>query len=359
MSPGRTTPQLNLQTLFFMDNSLPERLRSLLAQLTKLPFQIEQEVETLMSVTVVPAALPIIHEPVPPQVDKVSKVESELEDLWQQIEIAKSELGLLTQRNDALNAKNDELATGLSQCEDAIWQASETHRQLLSESEAARVQIHRFNEEQSQITACRSQYEAVIEQAARAQRELDAREQNISANESLLAQREQTINERAARLDGTRYWLESLLPSWLQEENIAPWRDAMMEDAQNPSASSTAAGLLFANLSLYTYAQRDTDARAVADALRDVGRRLFAWLKERNMGEYDASNIAQAMAAHINRECAGRCELEVPVPGTPAQNQSMLYQPRPGVSAQSVLSVQSWCVRGAKREVIHRATVTV
>jgi hypothetical protein len=191
------------------------------------------------------------------------------------------------------------------------------------------------------------------------QKDLELRERTVSENETILAQRERSFHERAALLDGTRYWLESLLPTWLQEDDIAPWRDAMLEDAKHPSSSSTTAGLLFATLSLYTYAQRDTDARAVADALRDLGRRLFAWLKERNLGDYDASAVAQVIAEQINRECSGRCELEVPVPGSAAQNQTMLYQPRPGVSAQSVLTVQSWCVRGAKREVIHRATITV
>ncbi len=282
----------------------------------------------------------------------VAKAEEDLTQLWQQIEQAKAELERLT-------AANDEQAADLEKWSNDIAKASEQHYRLTAEATAAEVQIHRLKEEQSQILAYRAQYEAVIEQAGIVQRELDAREQNVSANEAALTQREQIVNERAARLDGTRYWLESLLPTWLREDSIAPWRDAMMEDAQHPSASSTAAGLLFATLSLYTYAQRDTDARAVADALRDVGRRLFAWLKERNLGDYDASVVAQAMAEQINRECSGRCELEVPVPGSAAQNQTMLYQPRPGVSAQSVLTVQSWCVRGAKREVIHRATITV
>ena len=111
--------------------------------------------------------------------------------------------------------------------------------------------------------------------------------------------------------------------------------------------------------SLPAYATSAVTGSGVFNALRDVSRRLFAWLKERNVSDYDASAVAQSWAEQINRECAGRCEIEVPVPGSPAQSQTMLYQPRPGVSAQSVLTVQSWCVRGAKREVIHRANVTV
>lgn len=336
-----------------MENTLPDRLRELLYQLTKVPAQIEQEVVALLALQTAPAPL-MTSIPMPPSTlsPKVAKAEEDLTQLWQQIEQAKTELQTLT-------AKNEELASGLSQCEDAIEQADAQHKAIIAESEAAKLQIHRFAEEQRQIDLHRTHYQEIIDRAQAAQVEMDARQQTLAAGEAALSQREQDITARGERLEGTRYWLESLLPAWLQEENIAPWRDAMLEDAQHPRASSTGAGLLFATLSLYTYAQRDTDARAVADALRDVGRRLFAWLKERNYGDYDASLVAQAMAEQINRECSGRCELEVPVPGSAAQNQTMLYQPRPGVSAQSVIAVQSWCVRGPKREVIHRATVTV
>jgi hypothetical protein len=339
---------------FLMENTLPDRLRELLYQLTKVPGQIEQEVVALLAVQTPPApplASSIQMPPSPPS-PNVAKAEEELTQLWQQIEQAKAELKRLL-------AANDEQAADLERWGDDVVKASDEHQRLKAEAVAAEVQIHRLKEEEIRILTNHAHYEAVIDRAGIAQRELDAREQNVSANEAELAKREQIVNKLAARLDGTRYWLESLLPTWLREEGFAPWHDAMMEDAKHPSDSSTAAGLLFASLSLYTYAQRDTDARAVADALRDVGRRLFAWLKERNLGDYDASAVAQAMAEQINRECSGRCELEVPVPGSAAQNQTMLYQPRPGVSAQSVLTVQSWCVRGAKREIIHRASITV
>lgn len=332
-----------------MENHLTDRLRVMLAQLNKLPYQIEQELETILAAHVVS---PATSEATLAPSGDVIKAEAELTELWQQIEKAKSELNSLT-------AKNEELGSGLSQCEDAIAKADLQHKQLIAENEAAKAQLQRASEAQRQIELQQAQYQEVVDRAQALQAELHAREQAILTAESSLNEREKRITDRTARLEGTRYWLESLLPTWLQEESIAPWRDALLEDAQHPSVSSTSAGLLFATLSLYTYAQRDNDVRAVADALRDVGRRLFAWLKERNYGDYDASMIAQSLAEQINRECSGRCEIEVPVPGSPAQNQTMLYQPRPGVSAQSVIAVQSWCVRGAKREVIHRAAVTV
>jgi len=341
---------LNTLNIGFMQNTLPDRLRELLYQLTRVPVQIEQEIESLLALQTPPAAsMPVLTSAPAPN---VLKAEEDLTQLWQEIDQAKAEL-------QRLNAKNQEQAADLERWEDDIAKAILQNQRLAADAATAEVQIHRFKEQESQILDYFAQYEAAVEQAGRVQKELDIRERKVSENETELAQREHSFNERAALQDGTRRWLERLLPTWLEEEGIAPWKDAMMEDAKHLTTSSTTAGLLFFTLSLYTYAQRDTDARAVADALRDVGRRLFAWLKERNLGDYEASVVAQAMAEQINRECSGRCELEVPVPGSAAQTQTMLYQPRPGVSAQSVLTVQSWCVRGAKREVIHRASITV
>ena len=324
------------------DIPLPTRLAELLDQLTKAPALIEQEVRAMQQM---PAATVVGDGEVP-------SAEGKLIELWQQIEQAKTEL-------TATEAKRVSVVEDLSRWKDAVAAASKQHEQILVHVSAAQAQLQRINEEQRDLSLRRSDCEQIIAQAGQAHFQLQQREQSVTEREQSLAAREQSITQLGERLEGTRFWLEHLLPSWLTEDGIVGWRDALMDDAQHPRAASNTAGLLFATLSLFTYAQRDTDTRAIADALRDVGRRLFSWLKERELGDYEASGVAQAWAERINRECDGRCEIEVPVPGTPAQNQTMLYQPRPGVSAQSVASVQSWCVRGAKREVIHRAAVTV
>lgn len=330
-----------------MESPLPPRLQDLLSQLSRVPVQLEHELKYLLQA---PPAAPDAKVVAPS--GELAQVEDKLTELWREIEIADAQLKQLTTRHD-------EKVQDLADLEDAIAKADAQHKSISSEAAAAAVQIQRLAEEQRQIDFHRTQAQELAAAVEAAKAELDAREQNLATRESAVSQREQDITKRGEWLEATRYWLESLLPAWLQEEHIAPWRDAMLDDAQHPRTASNAAGLLFANLSLYTYAQKETDARVVADALRDVSRRLFAWLKERSLSDYDASAVAQSWAEYINRECAGRCEVEVPVPGSPAQSQTMLYQPRPGVSAQSVLTVQTWCIRGAKREVIHRANVTV
>lgn len=323
-----------------MESPLPARLQDLLKQL-------EHELKYILQ------AQPSAPDPkiAAPSAD-VAQVENKLMELWQETERAESRLREITARHDSTVAD-------LERWTHDVGIASEQHQSITAEAAAAAVQIQRLADEQRRIDFQRTQAEELAAAVEAARAETDARDQSLTVRESAVSQREQDIAKRGEWLETTRYWLESLLPGWLQEEHIAPWRDAMLDDAQHPRTTSNAAGLLFANLSLYTYAQKETDARVVADALRDVSRRLFAWLKERSVSDLDACSVAQSWADQINRECAGRCEIEVPVPGSPAQSQTMLYQPRPGVSAQSVLTVQSWCVRGAKREVLHRANVTV
>jgi hypothetical protein len=271
--------------------------------------------------------------------------EHEVMQLWQQVEDAKRELQRITTEH---HAKLDEML----KLEDNLAAADQQHRRITAETLAAEIRWQRLEQDLQSFETQRAQLAEAQAQAEHAHAELTARE-------TAIAQREQQVAHLSERFEGTRHWLENLMPTWLADESIAPWRDALMHDAQHTSASSNAAGLLFATLSLYSYAQRDTDARAVADALREVGRRLYAWIKECGHDDQVAAQVAQSWADAINRECTGRCEVEVPVPGAPASNQVMNFRPRPGVSAQTVATVQFWCVRGAKREVIHRAEVTV
>ncbi|MEI6534720.1 MAG: hypothetical protein WCN98_05215 [Verrucomicrobiaceae bacterium] len=323
------------------ESPLPQHLAELLDKLTETTGLITREVRTMQ---VMPAAAA--------NNDDVPQTEGKLTELFQQIEKAKSDLAIA-------EAKRDNAVEDMEHWENAVGAASRQHYELTSHITTAKTELQRINDELSKSALDRSRSEQIIAQAAQANAQLEQRTQSINAREQAVAAQELSITQRSEHIESTRYWLEQLLPVWLNEGSILDWHNALMDDAQHPRAASNAAGLLFATLSLYTYALRDSDTRAIADALRDVGRRLFSWLKERELGDYEASTVAQAWADHINRECSGRCEIEVPVPGTPAQNQIMLYQPRPGVSAQSVIAVQSWCVRGAKREVIHRAAITV
>lgn len=339
-----------------METTLPLKLKVLLASLAEAPGQIEEEVKALLCR--VPTTAPSVLAVSAPAEGTV-QAESELKSLLRQIEQANCDLILCHREIEQAKVKQDEQANDLGECEDAIEKAHAQYTQLLGKVEDEKLKLQSCEDKMREMDHDRVHFQNEVYRFEVAQSAFQQRANVLAASEEQFARREQIISEQVEKFENTRRWLESLLPAWLSEASTAPWKDALLEDVQQPPPSSTAAGLLFASFSFYIYAQRDSDARSVVDALREVGRRLFAWLKERNMGDYEATTIARIMADHINNECTGRCEVEVPVPGSPAQNLTMLYQPRPGVSAQSVLSVQSWCVRGAKREVIHRATVTV
>jgi hypothetical protein len=150
--------------------------------------------------------------------------------------------------------------------------------------------------------------------------------------------------------------LDRLWPTWFKADAMAEWK-AEIETGIS-SDSSPATGLLFAALHSFSAALHDEDPKTLHDSLRDVGRRLYAWLRDKGITDEDASTIAETWARSINQECLGRGEIEVPVPGHAANNQWMIFQPRGG-SSPDVLSVRSWCVRDSLKRPVHRAEVTV
>lgn len=189
---------------------------------------------------------------------------------------------------------------------------------------------------------------------------LEGRTLELDERESVLIEREQCADDALEMIANSKDWVKSLLPRWSEEDDFSPLRIAMIEDVKGGAEPQSAcAGLLAASLAGYSFALRDPDDRNLVDCVRDVGRRLFTWMRIRNTDVSQSAELARTVAAHINKECSGRCDVEVPTPGGPAQNQTMLFQPRPGTSDQTVVTVQSWCVRGPKREVIHRASINL
>ena len=126
-----------------------------------------------------------------------------------------------------------------------------------------------------------------------------------------------------------------------------------MDDARSPSAC-----LLFAALHACSASEQDPDIRSLYDSLREVGKRLYAWLRDCGHDESDCASIATLWASAINSAFVGRVEIAVPVPGHAANSLWMLFKPRGG-SSPDVVSVRSWCVNDGQRRPVHRAEVTV
>ncbi len=183
-----------------------------------------------------------------------------------------------------------------------------------------------------------------------ARKEVDAAERRKLALEANAA----SVQAEADKLALTRRVIERIWPPFMLTPAFAEWRSGI-ETAllQNPPPSSAA--LLFANLHGYTACLLESDQKYLRDVLRDISRFLYAWVKENGRDERGAFEVALAWAAAFNEECAGKCEIEVAEPGTPANSLFMTFPPRG--SSPEVVSVRTWCVRDAQKRVIHRAEV--
>jgi len=197
------------------------------------------------------------------------------------------------------------------------------------------------------------EYRSIAEQTDAICSLKEERDRALVKESELLAQCEELRKLNAiAQALSDRLW-----PVWLKAEDMGEWKMAI-ESALADNTSSPAVGLLFAAIHSFSAAMHDEDPKTLHDSLRDVGRRLYAWLLDAGRTDEEASTIAEKWAKSINEECRGRGEIEVPVPGHAANNQWMIFQPRGG-SSPDVLSVRSWCVRDSLKRPVHRAEVTV
>ena len=185
-----------------------------------------------------------------------------------------------------------------------------------------------------------------------------ARENQQRADDSAaaFAARAAELRAQADALDRTRRVVTRIWPRFLLAPAFAEWKTGLETTILGDTPSSAVA-LLFANLHGYTACLLENDLKYLRDGLRDISRFLYAWLKETGHNERESFEVALAWAAAFNEECAGRCEIEIPEPGTPANALSMTFPPRG--SSPEVVSVRTWCVRDAQRRVIHRAEVFI
>jgi hypothetical protein len=240
--------------------------------------------------------------------------------------------------------------------------AEETNRlaRLKSESASLETQIAAARQLTAQAEPMRRQQEEIQTRAIALHTHRLALESQRAAIEE---QRKGLENQRAefeghkSSSEEARCLLEQLWPAWLRSGALASWRTRLEPGIADPTAPPSFA-LLFAAVHTYNAALRDPDPKTLLDGLRDLGRRLYAWLRDNDCTDADAARAAEQWAGAINADCAGRSEIEVPIPGNAANNQWMIFQPRGG-SSPDVVSVRSWCVRDAQQRPVHRAEVSV
>ena len=267
-------------------------------------------------------------------------------DLNEQVEKAQQELDELVLALGEKDAKLEAARATLTTTEQTLEQLEEQKARLTTEVEA-----FEQTKEQFQIL---QQERAEVEEHLRV---LKSEEVEFEAKSRLLTSREEGLRIGLEKVGHAGELMRKLWPEWLCGEDLRHWKELIEMDVFSEN-SPPSFSLLFAAIHNYNASLRDPDNRIFLDALRDLGRRLYQWLKDLGKSEESIAEIAESWASAINTECAERCAIQVAVPGNPANNKWMSFTPRSG-SAPDVASVRSWCVSDNQGRPIHRAEVAV
>ena len=236
---------------------------------------------------------------------------------------------------------------------------SNTNAELLAERKYEAEE--ELNSLQFQISGCRSELNNLeckkqdllneIEDQKKLLVQIDERERNLMENEKKLT-------SLLVEYQAMEVWAKNILPSWCENEDLSLLKNHFIESIkQNRTQSAILAGLLLTSLVNYQYTLQLADERSIEKSVNELGQKLFSWLNVMGCDAVASVENAILIANHINHEAAGRFEVDIPIPGTPASPNTMKFQPRPGTADQTVLSVQSWIVRGSKKQVAHLALI--
>jgi len=233
----------------------------------------------------------------------------------------------------------------------------ESTEQALGKLENQKAQL---TEEVEYLERTKKQFQMLLQERSAVEEHLRAMKSEEAILESKsrqIASREDALRTGLEEVNQAGELMRKLWPVWLCVEGLKQWKEQIERDVfldNSPPSFS----LLFAAIHNYNASLRDPDNRIFLDALRDLGRRLYQWLKDLGKSEESTAEIVEAWAVAINTECGDRCSIQVAVPGNPANNKWMSFTPRGG-SAPDVTSVRSWCVSDNQGRPIHRAEVAV
>jgi hypothetical protein len=295
-----------------------------------------------------PLAIPSPHENPPPPANEA--LAEAREALAQELTALEKQL---EEKRREIEAAAGEAANARQRAEKEMLDAETRARDAAA---ALQAQITPLKKELEELKGQLAEDKKTVTEAAQVR--LD-KEQIVRDAAALAAQREK-YEDYNREVQKTRLLLERVWPRWLHHPSLTTWRQRLETQLSAPTVTPSL-GLLFAALHGCAAASRDnSDPKTLYDALREVGRRLYASLREddENASESDCAHVAEQWAQAINVEYAGRGEVEAPLPGSAANSQWMTFQPRGG-SSPDILSVRSWCVRDAQKRPVHRAEVIV
>lgn len=292
--------------------------------------------------------------------EELASVQADLAEITQERDKAQSDFEGLIAKIEQHEARLEEVSQRISAGEAEASNAADRKRDTETEIKRLSRDADFARDELKQLSERRAEFEAELAEARALLSEAEPVRQSRESAEKALA----ALEERRAEFEGYRavgenahLLLERFWPGWLRVGALTEWK-SRIEAGVFDAASPPSFGLLFAAVHTFNAALRDSEPKTLHDSLRDLGRRLYAWLRDLDQSDVDSANIAEQWAQAINGDCAGRGEIEVPIPGNAANNQWMIFQPRGG-SSPDVASVRSWCVRDAQKRPVHRAEVTV
>lgn len=267
-------------------------------------------------------------------------------DLNEDVEKAQQELDQLVL---ALGEKDAEL--------EAARNALTISKQVIEELEARKTQL---TTDVDAFEGTKERFQIMLQERSAVEEHLRAmksEEADLEAKSRLLASREEGLRIGLEKVEHAGELMRKLWPEWLCGEDLKHWKELIERDVFSEN-SPPSFSLLFAAIHNYNASLRDPDNRIFLDALRDLGRRLYQWLRDLGKSENAIAEVAEAWAAAINAECEGRCAIQVAVPGNPANNKWMSFTPKGG-SSPDVANVRSWCVSDNQGRPIHRAEVVI
>jgi len=291
--------------------------------------------------------------------------EAELKDLDQKLRTIDEEL---TRKKTDLNALEDKLRVyeeRLASGETELTSLQEKFRVANDDLNRSKVTLESQNEElrttNENLARRRTDMSALQHQIERERDQSRKNQQNALEEYKILRTKIDKEQEGFAsfqlKIKETNSMRERIWPPWMLNPEFENWKVDLEKSIITPD-SPPSVGLLFAAIHSHSAAIRDTDPKTLIDSLRDIGRRLYAWLRDRGLSEEECADASEEWGKAINQHCAGAAKVDVPRPGNAAEVSWMTFQPRGG-SAPDVVSVRNWCVRDAQSRPAHRAEVIV
>lgn len=298
-------------------------------------------------------------------VQKTTAKELELKNFEENLQVVKEQLARDTADLQAMGEKlkqnAEQLARNGTELADLEKKVVSVKEDLNRSKTALATQKQALQAAAEESTRKRAEQASLLQQANRdleqARKALQSAQKEYEVLRAKMDQEQRRLESFQLQIKESTAIRERIWPPWMLSPEFARWKSDLEKAVLSPD-SPPSTGLLFAAIHSFNAAIRDTDAKTLIDSLRDIGRRLYAWLRDLGLSEEQCADASEEWGKAINQHCAGAAKVDIPRPGNAAEVSWMSFQPRGG-SSPDVVSVRNWCVRDSQSRPAHRAEVIV